>query len=67
MLSSKDLNMDIATLHETRLTEAGTLKENDYTFYWQRKSSDEPREHGVGYAVKNPLLKKVKPDSNGCA
>lgn len=28
------LNVDIATLQETRLADAGTLKERDYTFFW---------------------------------
>ena len=30
----KRLNVDIATLQETRLEDSGTLKE-DYTFFWQ--------------------------------
>ena len=57
----KRLNVDIATLQETWLANAGTLKEGDYTFFWQGKSSDEPREHGVGFAVKNSLLSMVEP------
>ena len=31
----KRLNVDIATLQETWLANAGTLKERDYTFFWQ--------------------------------
>ena len=46
--------VDIATLQETRLADSGMLREKDYTFYWQGKSSDEPREHGVGYGLKTP-------------
>lgn len=61
----KRLNIDIATLQETRLANAGTLKEKDYTFYWQGKSSDEPREYGVGFAVRNSLLSMVESGSNG--
>ena len=61
------LGVDIATLQETRLADSGTLREKDYTFYWQGKSSEEPREHGVGFAVKNTLLKMVEPGSNGSA
>ena len=53
------LNMDIATLQETRLAESGTLK--DYTFSWQGKRSDEPREHKVGFAVRNSWLRMVEP------
>ncbi|XP_078265950.1 alpha-1,4-N-acetylglucosaminyltransferase-like [Rhinoraja longicauda] len=51
----KRLNVDIATLQETRLADSGSLKEKDYTFYWQGKDSDEPREHGVGFAAQSPL------------
>ena len=59
------LNVDIAALQETRLADAGTLKERDYTFFWQGKSSDKPRELGVGFAVKNSLMKMVEPGSGG--
>ena len=41
---------------------SGTLKE-DYTFFWQGKRSNEPREHGVGFAVRNSLLRMVEPGS----
>ena len=63
----KRLNVDIAALQETRLADSGTLREKDYTFFWQGKPSDEPREYGVGFAVKNSLLKMVEPCSNGSA
>ena len=59
------LNVDIATLQETRLADSGTLKEKDYTFFWQGKCAEQSREHGVGFAVKNSLLNKVEPGSNG--
>ena len=59
------LNVDIATLQETRLEGSGTLKEKDYTFLWQGKGSDKPREHGVGFAVRNSLLGMVEPGSSG--
>ena len=49
----KRLNINIATLQETWIANAGTLKERDYTFFWQVKSTDEPREHSIGFAVKN--------------
>ena len=61
----KRLSVDIATLQETWLANAGTLKERDYTFFWQGKSSDEPREHGIGFAVKNSLLSMVELGSSG--
>ena len=38
------LHVDIATLQETRFADSGTQKEKDYTFFWQGKSSDEPRQ-----------------------
>ena len=59
------LNVDIATLQETRLADPGTLKEKDNTFFWQVKGSNEPREHGVGLAVRNSLLRMVEPGSGG--
>ncbi|CAH1226359.1 CD209 [Branchiostoma lanceolatum] len=34
---------------------------------WQGKGSNEPREHGVGFAVKNTLLRMMEPGSNGSA
>jgi exonuclease III len=61
----KRLNVDIATLQETRLADSGTLKEKDYTFFWQGKGPDERREHGVGFAVKNGLLGMIEPGGNG--
>ena len=59
----KRLNVDITTLQETRLADSGTLKEKDYTFFWQGKCSNEPRKHGVGFAVRNSLLRMVEPGS----
>ena len=48
------LKIDIAALQETRLADSGTLKEKDYTFFWQGKSAEHRREHGVGFAVGTP-------------
>ena len=39
----KRLNVDIATLQETRLADSAILKEKDYTVFWQGKHSNEPR------------------------
>ena len=61
------LKVDIATLQETRLADSGSLRENDYTFFWQGKSPTEHREHGVGFAVRNTMLKMIEPPSNGSA
>lgn len=51
-------NIDIAALSETRLADEGQLTEigGGYTFYWKGKNSNEPRIHGVGFAIKNELL-----------
>ena len=61
----KRLHVDIATLQETRLPDSGSLKEKDYTFFWQGKNSNDPRQHGVGFAVRNSLLNTIEPGSNG--
>ncbi|XP_014770573.1 craniofacial development protein 2 [Octopus bimaculoides] len=61
----KRLNIGIATLQETRLAGAGTLKEKDYTSFWQGKNFDEPRVHGVSFAVRNSLLNMIEPNSGG--
>ena len=61
----RSLNVDIATLQKTRLADSGTLKEKDCMFFWQGKGSDEPREHGVGFAVRNSLLRVVEPGGGG--
>ncbi|XP_047116212.1 uncharacterized protein LOC124796165 [Schistocerca piceifrons] len=58
-------NVDIAGLQETRLPDAGSIREDNYTFFWQGKSQDEPRLHGVGFAVKNALLDCTVPPSGG--
>ena len=59
------LNVDIASLKETRLAANGSLPEKVYTFFWQKKLLDEPRLHGVGFAVKNSLLSTIEPPTNG--
>ena len=54
-------NADIATLSKTRLAEEGQLKERGagYTFFWSGRASNERREAGVGFAVKNELVSKL--------
>ena len=56
-----------ATLQETRLPSNGSLREQDYTFFWQGKETDEPRPYGVGFAVRNSLLSAVDSPSSGTA
>ena len=54
----KSFRIDIAALSETRLADEGQLKEEKggYTFFWKGKPVDEPRIHGVGFAIKNNLI-----------
>ena len=59
------LKINIAAFQESRLADSGGLKEKDYTFSWQGKSADHPREHGVGFAVRNTSLKVVEPGEKG--
>ena len=59
------LNIDIACLQETRLLDGGSLRETDYTFFWKGLSQDEPRQHGVGFAVRNSLLASVETPTGG--
>ncbi len=59
------LNVDIACLQETRLADSGSIKEANYTFYWKGLSADEPRRHGVGFAVKNSLSSSIEPPTVG--
>ena len=57
--------MDIVALQETRLLETGSIREMDFTLFWHGKSSDETREHGVGFAVRNSLLGSMTPPAEG--
>lgn len=47
------LRTDIAALQESRLADSGTRKEKDLTFFWQGKTAEHYREHGVGTAIGN--------------
>ena len=59
------LCVDVAALQETRLADDGTLREQNYTFFWQGKKAEELRIHGVGFAVKNSLLSTLEPSTGG--
>lgn len=54
----RKFNIDIAALSETRHAGEGQLKEHGggYTFFWKGKGEDQPRIHGVGFAIKNELI-----------
>ena len=57
--------VDIACLQETQLTDSGTLREENYTFFWQGKPLEENCLHGIGFAVKNTLMASIEPPSAG--
>lgn len=59
------LNIDIACLQETRLADSGSIREANYTFYWQGLPQDSPRQHGVGFAVKNSLTSSIEAPTGG--
>ena len=59
------LNLDIVALQETRLSSFGSLKEKNFTFFWQGLEPEERRIHGVGFAIRNTLLSSVEPPSQG--
>ncbi|XP_063587445.1 craniofacial development protein 2-like [Penaeus indicus] len=61
----KRLNIDIAALQETRLSESGSLKESNYTFFWRGQEHHERRLYGVGFAVQNTLLSTIEAPSSG--
>ena len=59
------LNIDIAGQQETRLPGAGSLRERNYTFFWQGQEQHEHRLYGVWFAVRNSLLQAVETPSEG--
>ena len=59
------LNIDIAALQETRLPSTGSVKEKNYTFFWQGLAATDRRLHGVGFAVRSSLLSSIDKPSQG--
>ena len=57
------LKVDIAALQEMRIAGCGSLTEKEYTFFWQGRDEDEPRVHGIAFAVSNKLVQMVEPGS----
>ncbi|KAJ2950085.1 hypothetical protein O0L34_g11426 [Tuta absoluta] len=55
-------DVDVAALSETHLADEGELVEDGggYTFFWKGTSASEPRRSGVGFAIKNHLLKRLQ-------
>ena len=59
------MQMDIVALQETRLPDSGSVREKNFTFFWQGKPTDAIREHGIGFAVRNSLLGSIIPPTEG--
>ena len=59
------MQVDIAALQETRLSDSGSLKEKNYSFFWIGYPEGERKDHGVAFAVRNTLLKKIEPPASG--
>ena len=55
-------NTDMAALSETCLAGTGDLAEvgAGYTFFWSGRAADEPREAGVGFAIRTVLIAKLE-------
>ena len=55
-------NIDIAALSETRFPGQGQRTESGsgYTFFWSGKEEGERREAGVGFAIKNSLVRDLR-------
>ena len=53
--------VDIAALSETRLSGEGSITEvgGGYTFFWKGYPEGEPRQHGVGLAIRTELMDKI--------
>ena len=53
-------NIDVAALSETRLPGEGNIRETGtgYTIFWKGKASEEPRIHGVGFAIRSRLVQQ---------
>lgn len=64
-LELKRLEIDIAALQETRLLSNGSVRERDYTFFWQGRDPEQQCVHGVGFVVKNSLLPMIEPPPAG--
>ena len=55
--------VDFAALSETRLSGEGSIIEGDtsdgYTIFWRGYAPGEPRQHGVGLAIRNAHMKNI--------
>ena len=57
-------SVDFAALSETRLSGEGSIVEGDqndgYTIFWRGYPEGQPRQHGVGLAIRNCHLRKIE-------
>ncbi|XP_076058586.1 uncharacterized protein LOC143035604 [Oratosquilla oratoria] len=53
-------NIEVAALSETSLPEEGNIREvgTGYTIFWKGKAPEEPRIHGVGFAIRSQLVQQ---------
>ena len=59
------LSMNIAAVQEIRLSSDGSLREQDYIFFWEGKDQGELWLHGIGFVVRNSLLSMIEPPTRG--
>ena len=59
------LDISIAALQETRLAGSGTIREENFTFFWKGRDLGQPRQHGVGFAINNALISATEPPTDG--
>ena len=59
--------IDIAALSKTRLVDEASITEDlgCYTFFWKRYPQNESRIEGVGFAIRNGLLRPLSDDPFG--
>ena len=57
----KRYKIDIAAISETRLPLEGDINEDKegYTFFWKGLREEDQRIHGVGFAIRNEVLKDL--------
>ncbi|XP_052249602.1 uncharacterized protein LOC127857228 [Dreissena polymorpha] len=59
------MDICITALQETRLSSSGSLREENYTFFWKGREPEQPLQHGVGFAVKYTLLASIESPTGG--
>ena len=52
-------NIDIAAISETRFPGSGKLSEKEYTFFWSGLPETETRHAGVGFAIRNSIVREL--------